>query len=106
MAQVYQVLRPGGLLLWHTPFEYERHGVPNDFFRFTAEGARAVAESAGLAVEFAEGDGGYNAVLGNVLGLGSKFWTDQQLAEGEKRKDATLHYLSTRMIARKPESIK
>ena len=102
MAQVYEVLRPGGLLLWHTPFEYERHGVPSDFFRFTAEGARSVAESVGLTVDFSEGDGGYAAVLGNMLGLGSKFWSDQQLAEGESSKQATLHYLSTRMIARKP----
>ena len=71
MQEIFVLLRPGGFLFWHTPFEYEFHGVPNDYFRFTTSGARAIAESAGLEVEFAEGDGGFVAVLSNLVGLGS-----------------------------------
>ena len=102
MQEVFKILRPGGFIFWHTPFEYEHHGVPLDFFRYTAKGARAVAEDAGLVVELAEGDGGYAAVLGNVLGLGSHHWTDEDLSRDENRRAPTLHYLATRMIARKP----
>jgi SAM-dependent methyltransferase len=107
MQQIATLLRPGGLFLWHTPFEYENHGVPFDFFRYTVSGARAVAESAGLRVESAAPDGGYVAVLANLLGLGSHHWTDDELARGAD--SAALasgtgvgHYLSTRLIARKP----
>ena len=105
MQEVFKILRPGGFVFWHTPFEYEYHGVPFDFFRYTAKGARAVAEDAGLVVELAEGDGGYAAVLSNLLGLGSHHWTDEDLSRDENKKGPTLHYLATRMIARKPKKV-
>lgn len=79
MKQIATVLRPGGYLFWHTPFEYERHGSPDDFFRYTTSGARTIAESAGLHVDFSEGDGGFAAVFSNLLGLGAKFWSDEEL---------------------------
>lgn len=33
MRQVLAVLRPGGLVFWHTPFYYPMHGVPRDYHR-------------------------------------------------------------------------
>ena len=122
MQQAYELLRPGGTLFWHTPFMFPEHGVPRDYFRYTAAGARLVAERAGMEVEFAQADGGAAAVIGNVLGLSAKFWTPEELAigtgapheeggAGGRSADAlsltptaappTL-YLSTRMIARRP----
>ena len=101
MLQVYKVLRPGGYLFWHTPFEFEEHGVPFDFFRYTVKSAQRLAQESGLTVEFAKPDGGYAAVLSNTLGLGAKFWPYSVLNEtssGSKPK----HYLSTRMLAFKP----
>lgn len=103
MREVTKLLRRGGLLFWHSPFEFEQHGVPFDYFRFTVAGARELASSAGLAVELAEGDGGLGAVLSNVLGLGAKFWADADLRRGENASSAPVgHYMSTRMVARKP----
>ena len=183
-AQVFKLLRPGGFLFWHTPFQFEQHGVPADFFRYTVAGAQALAESAGarrccrlpadsgtasaaggasaaaagwllllqvvvhtiatqrrewphwehvaivsssitltltltltptltptltltligkgLVVESAEPDGGYLAVLSNVLGLGSSFWGDGDLQRQPFPGAEVMHYLSTRMVARKP----
>lgn len=49
MREVAALLRPGGLLFWHTPFLFEEHGVPSDFWRYTVAGARLLAESAGCA---------------------------------------------------------
>ena len=105
MQEIFVLLRPGGFLFWHTPFEYEFHGVPNDYFRFTTSGARAIAESAGLEVEFAEGDGGFVAVLSNLVGLGSHHWTLEDLTRHDNERQLTLHYLSTRMVARKPDNL-
>lgn len=104
MQQIVLLMRPGGYLFWHTPFEFEEHGVPHDYFRYTVAGARSIAEAAGLRVELAETDGGYAAVLSNVLGLGSKFWTLQELQHMNNKSAVALprHYLSTRMIALKP----
>ena len=106
MAEVFKLLRPGGFLFWHTPFQFEQHGVPADFFRYTMAGARMLAESAGLVVESVEPDGGYLAVLSNVLGIGSSFWgragdLQRQPFPGSD----IMHYLSTRMVARKPLSL-
>ena len=57
---------------------------------------------AGLVVETAEPDGGYLAVLSNVLGLGSSFWGAGDLQRQPFPGAEIMHYLSTRMVARKP----
>lgn len=36
MRNVAALLRPGGLLFWHTPSVYEMHGVPRDYVRAMA----------------------------------------------------------------------
>ena len=46
--QIYLILKPGGYMLWHTPFMFPFHGVPADYFRYTHAGAAAVCEDAGL----------------------------------------------------------
>ena len=102
MGEVVKLLKPGGFLFWHTPFEFEQHGVPADYFRYTVAGARALAESAGLVVDTAEPDGGYLAVLSNVLGVGSSFWRPGDLQRQPFPGAEIMHYLSTRMVARKP----
>lgn len=105
MQQIVLLMRSGGYLFWHTPFQFEEHGVPDDYFRYTVAGAQAVAQAAGLKVESVEADGGYTAVLSNVLGLGAKFWTLEKLLRMNASAQAQglpRHYLSTRMIAVKP----
>ena len=34
MREAATLLKPGGLLFWHTPFVYPEHGVPRDFYRY------------------------------------------------------------------------
>jgi hypothetical protein len=109
--QVALILKPGGFLLWHTPFMFPFHGVPADYFRYTHAGAAAVAEDAGLEVVEAAPDGGYASVLGEVTGLDSRYFTDGELQRVKalphwRDLDALHHkvayHLSTKMIARKP----
>lgn len=43
VRQAFRVLRPGGYFCASAPFIYPVHGDPNDFFRFTGSGLRALA---------------------------------------------------------------
>mmetsp|Transcript_2483 Transcript_2483/g.7163 ORF Transcript_2483/g.7163 Transcript_2483/m.7163 type:complete len:313 (+) Transcript_2483:1304-2242(+) len=109
--QISKVLKPGGYLLWHTPFMYPFHGVPADYFRYTHAGAAAVAESAGLVVDMAAPDGSYLAVVAQVLGFDSRYWSDAELGDAkplpphddlEALHHKVVYHLSTKMVARKP----
>ena len=106
-------LKPGGYLLWHTPFMFPFPGVPADYFRYTHAGAAAVCEDAGLEVIEAAPDGGYAAVLGHVVGMDTRFFSDEEIHRVHELphwKDLdNLHHkvsyhLSTKLVARKPPS--
>ena len=108
--QIYLVLKPGGYLLWHTPFMFPFHGVPADYFRYTHAGAAAVCEDSGLEVIEAAPDGGYAAVLGHVVGMDTRFFSDEEIHRVHELphwKDLdNLHHkvsyhLSTKLVARK-----
>ena len=111
--QIYLILKPGGYMLWHTPFMFPFHGVPADYFRYTHAGAAAVCEDAGLEVIEAAPDGGYAAVLGHVVGMDTRFFSDEEIHRVHELphwKDLdNLHHkvsyhLSTKLVARKPPS--
>ena len=100
-------------MLWHTPFMFPFHGVPADYFRYTHAGAAAVCEDAGLEVIEAAPDGGYAAVLGHVVGMDTRFFSDEEIHRVHELphwKDLdNLHHkvsyhLSTKLVARKPPS--
>lgn len=106
MSQIALVLKPGGALVWHTPLMYPFHGVPRDYFRYTHQGARALAEGAGLEVELVRRDGGYLAVVGAVLGYTNGFFTEEELHTQTPRGEPVggrSYYQSTAMVARRPK---
>ena len=45
VAEIFRVLRPGGLLFASTPFNFRIHGPLPDCWRFTEHGIRALLES-------------------------------------------------------------
>ena len=49
-ANVYRMLRPGGIFIISTPFLVKVHGVPLDLYRWTERGMRELLETAGLNV--------------------------------------------------------
>ena len=76
-------------------------------------GAAAVCEDAGLEVIEAAPDGGYAAVLGHVVGMDTRFFSDEEIHRVHELphwKDLdNLHHkvsyhLSTKLVARKPLS--
>lgn len=48
MASLYQLLQPGGMLILETVFSFPYHPSPDDFWRFSPEALRYLAESAGF----------------------------------------------------------
>ncbi|TLN14024.1 methyltransferase domain-containing protein, partial [bacterium] len=49
-AALFQVMRPGGLLIVETVFAFPYHPSPNDYWRFTPDCLRYLSETAGFRV--------------------------------------------------------
>ena len=63
---VYNILRPGGYFLITTPFFLKVHGAPSDYWRWTANGLRAMLEDCGFAVKLCDSWGNRDCVIGNL----------------------------------------
>jgi SAM-dependent methyltransferase len=50
VANVYEMLRPGGIFVISTPFLLKVHAFPLDLYRWTEHGIRQLLESAGFTV--------------------------------------------------------
>ena len=54
VAEIYRILKPGGIIYVNIPFVFAFHGAPDDFYRFSCNGIRILCES------FEEIDAGFN----------------------------------------------
>jgi len=73
VAEAHRVLRPGGALIAVVPHLYYLHDEPQDYYRFTRHGVRALMERAGFAVDAEAEAGGYLSFLstpGFIVGWG------------------------------------
>ena len=67
VAEIARVLKPGGRLLLVTPFEWEEHQQPHDYYRYTQYGLRYLVESTGMSVDAITSAGGLFRVLSRRL---------------------------------------
>jgi SAM-dependent methyltransferase len=83
MREVHRVLCPGGMLLFAAPFVAVMHGHPSDYYRYTVQGARTLAEDAGLEVlRLCVFDQVTSFVAGEFVGLGADYYTNEELTSG------------------------
>ena len=65
---LYQLVRPGGIVIFTVPFAYVFHPFPGDFWRYTPMGVLHLFESSGFAIcNFVSN--GYRTVQMHALGL-------------------------------------
>jgi SAM-dependent methyltransferase len=69
MREIYRVLRPGGVLFFTTPFLWPLHCVPHDEYRYTPFALERHLGNAGFADIRVRPMGGWDASLGQMLGL-------------------------------------
>lgn len=74
MNEIYRVLTTGGTLLLTTPFQYQAHQRPFDFFRFTYDGLNLLTREAGFSDVTVLRRGDSLAVLLNAFKVFARRW--------------------------------
>ena len=69
MAEVRRVLKPGGVFFFTVPFMMSLHEVPHDYYRYTPFALELIFKKAGFEFIKIKPMGGYNAALGQMIGL-------------------------------------
>jgi SAM-dependent methyltransferase len=67
IAEMARVLKDDGLLILAAPFSFRLHEEPNDFFRYSPHGLRAMCEQSGLVVDHVEQVGSLWSLLGHKV---------------------------------------
>ena len=70
LAEVRRLLAPSGKLLCMTPFLYQVHEGPHDYYRYTRFALERLAQAAGLSVVELTPYGGYPDVVIDLIGKG------------------------------------
>ena len=68
---LFHLLKPGGLIFWTAPFIERFHLVPNDFFRYTLNGAAEIFRSAGFKIVAQYQVGDSAIASGYAMGFGA-----------------------------------
>lgn len=74
MGEIARVLKPGGHLLLLAPFTYPVHAPVRDYYRFTANGLRALAEKYGFEVVTIRSCGGPICFMVDFFIKGAEFF--------------------------------
>ena len=69
LREAHRVLRSGGAVIVTAPQSYPMHGVPYDFYRYTAHGLRHLLEAAGFTVGSIRPNGSFGAYLGLMINI-------------------------------------
>jgi len=97
MEELFRILKPGGQVLWAAPFFEEVHNSPGDYWRFTPQGARALAEDASFIVDFQFKPGGFGLAAGYLLGQNLAYWSPREVL-----KESEVMPLNVLMLLEKP----
>jgi len=86
-SALYQILAPGGAVLFTAPQQAQYHQVPQDFLRYTKEGVKLIMETAGFCVprQLMAGSGDFIFDVARNAGLQIQDFTIEELDEGYQR---------------------
>ncbi|CAK9049498.1 unnamed protein product [Durusdinium trenchii] len=100
-------LRPGGFVVWAAPMFQRYHGSPHDYYRYTPNGVKALADEAGLEVIKLYSPGDLSLVNGVLMGMLMPYWSMEHVlreAELMEKDNAPRHPLNVFALLRKPGS--
>lgn len=106
MENLAKMLKPGGHIIWSAPFIQQYHGSPNDFFRYTPNGAKALATSAGLEVPKIYAPGDLALAAGVLTGMLLPYWNETLALkehDPEPGEDSPRHPLNVFAVFKRPE---
>lgn len=69
LAELFRVLRPGGRAFVTVPFLWPLHDVPYDEYRYTPYALQRLLREAGFTLSEVHAHGGWDASLGQMIGL-------------------------------------
>ncbi|MDC7999266.1 class I SAM-dependent methyltransferase [Gilvibacter sediminis] len=85
LAEVYRVLKPGGVFFFTVPFLWPLHEVPHDAYRYTPFTLERMFKQTGFSEIEIKSLGGYNAALASMIGL----WLKRHLRDSWKKRILT-----------------
>jgi SAM-dependent methyltransferase len=87
MTSLYNVMNPGGVMLFTVPFSAPYHGVPFDFYRYTKSGVTHVLERAGFCVprSLMASGGDFISDIALYSGVGPGDFSPGELLQGYHR---------------------
>eukprot|EP00971_Amphidinium_carterae_P062502 1237050-Amphidinium_carterae.1 len=98
MEQLFRLVMPGGYVVWSAPLFSTIHGSPDDYFRYTPDGAMALAKDAGFLVVGGYTPGGLRELAGYMLGLTATYWSEEEVLN----ESASLWPLQVYLMLQKP----
>lgn len=92
VAELFRVLKPGGVIYASAPLFYEEHEIPYDFFRYTRFGLEYIFQSVGFSITQIAPLEGYFGALSYQFDMASKMLHNQshKIAEAYGSKNSLL----------------
>jgi len=69
LAEIYRVLKPGGMFFYTVPFLWPLHEVPYDAYRYTPFSLEKLLTEAGFELVAIKAHGGWHASMAQMIGL-------------------------------------
>lgn len=84
-STLFQVLKPGGIMLWTVPTSWPHHVAPGfgDYWRYTEEGGRLLLQRAGFEIMDSECHGDSSTVALYAMGMGEEEMIAKETYSGD-----------------------
>lgn len=101
VGEASRVLRKGGMLIMSSPFIYQVHDWPGDYYRFTPEGLICLGKSAGLTEVLLNHRGGNPSMLKHAINYPQDRCSEQFVNAAKRNEDKSLYFMSSTVVMRK-----